>query len=299
MIANCPKCGKKTAFLNNRCEHCGCNIRICPECGNITESETELCDYCGFKFLTEEEKKVEDTAKIKQQAKGLIEKSEKRLKALTVIARACLYVGTAIFIIVIFMSSNFLKTELNLNDLIHLEDKYNTLKILIIVSLLLILLAGIIDSWGKFVLFHLAVSDIMKSKFNYKRYLKIIPTTNNGDIYISVGDGKGEVVFTNAVVYIEKPSLKNKKIVLSVISTIIKLVCVWLIYQGLIDNLNTMFAFKLIEGQPNVAEFVFKFYTHLIIGLVGLILWVILEPLFDMKTHGFLKFIKQYQQANN
>ena len=35
MIVNCPKCSKKTALLNDVCEHCGAKVKHCPECENI------------------------------------------------------------------------------------------------------------------------------------------------------------------------------------------------------------------------------------------------------------------------
>ena len=60
MIVNCPSCGKKTALINDECEHCGEKAKHCPECENIMAENQMVCDYCGYSF---ESVKTKETVK--------------------------------------------------------------------------------------------------------------------------------------------------------------------------------------------------------------------------------------------
>ena len=44
MVGLCPKCGQKTNFAQNKCEHCGVEVKFCNKCGNVMQSSETVCE---------------------------------------------------------------------------------------------------------------------------------------------------------------------------------------------------------------------------------------------------------------
>ena len=128
MIINCPECGKKTALLNDTCEHCGIKVKKCPECENVVEESQTACDYCGYSFeeqvqssINEEiPKELKKTAtKLSAFAESENKKYHKLAKILVFIGGLLLCISVALPIIIVKTNDFATPTQISTAESIH------------------------------------------------------------------------------------------------------------------------------------------------------------------------------------
>ena len=295
-MINCKNCGKQTALLHNRCEHCGHEMKICKECGNVEDINAKACSYCGLEFQTEQQEK-------EVQAKNQIDEARKKADELLILVNKKNKLYQILMMVFVFIA--IIPIMIAYNQILHIENSYNfylnalasiaSFKIWFIISSIFVLIAVMFDFFkipfmsGKISRY----ADM--NKFDYKTYYKNIATDKKGNIYTTLGQpaASADITLANVMSYRYNPSNKTKKVLWGFLFMIITCMGLIFIGKGLSESLARYVI--LLSSSPN--KFVsildvFNLNTSLIIGLVLFLVVPMFKPIIDNDKARVRKFVK-------
>ena len=187
MIINCPECGKKTAMLNDTCEHCGIKLKKCPECENVMEYSQTTCDYCGYIFEVKEEKTVEEVVekednfeKLRKKAVNLSAFAQSENKKYRKIGGILEGVSFAILIVVIVIGLLYTNSSRVLT-LSKARTIISVCKVVLILDVLVNILSNVIIEFRTIFSVSAINRKIKSMKFDYKTYYKSPATVKKID----------------------------------------------------------------------------------------------------------------------
>jgi len=298
MVVNCPKCGKKTALLNNVCEHCGVKTRVCKECGNIVDASEKLCDYCGYEFLPEEQEKVleqqiEQEKKLKNMEKDykyILNCNQKSASKYFLISLVTLLLGIVLLAIAYFILKDFgdyknKSYEEVLESLANAKDIKNGAQVCVWLCGLLFLISNVSTAFTQIFLANSISSKIYETKFDYVTYFKSRSTiknlanniSENSDFSYKVTKGEfnaKEINFLYALMISEDLVAKKRKMMLCLIETLIWIVCLTLLCVGVCSNIENYISTVIWQSTD---KFKFDFNTEIIIGAILFVAGMVME----------------------
>ena len=305
MIINCPECGKKTAMLNDTCEHCGIKLKKCPECENVMEYSQTTCDYCGYTFEVKEEKVVVN--EVMQKDDNFEELRKKTIKLSTFaqsenkkyrkIGGILEGVSFAILIVVIVIGLLYTNSSRVLT-LSKARTIISVCKVVLILDVLVNILSNVIKEFRTIFSVSAINRKIKSMKFDYKTYYKspaAVKKIDGGSDWKSWGELElswGEAELINAIRYKEDPSKKTPVI----LSALVDIICWTVIAICAYIFMSNMIEQTVLGALFGVGGFKFKFTTELIVAIVFLVIDIVVGLFLDNENKKAIEWAEKQQK---
>ncbi len=294
MVVNCPKCGKKTALINDTCEHCGIKVKHCEECGNIVEESQTQCDYCGYSFETVKEDQVEKVKgempkELKKTAVRLASFAEQENKKYHKISKVLSPIGWIIFFTGIFLPILIIKTT-NPLDFSAIKTAKNLHKVFLVLSIIILFVASLFKELRTIFSASAIARQVKELKFDYEKYYLYDKAYNN-ILTTAFMDDVGEIQLILAIRY-EKDS--NAKII-KLIKQLGMLFCYLMIcifaYIGISSNMDAVFVSLLFN-----VSFKFNFNAQLILVVLFFVISWVLDWCFNKDMEDAAAWIEEIRK---
>lgn len=304
MLMNCPKCGKKTALLDNVCEFCGCKTKICEECGNVVEVNEESCNYCGYEFLPEEKQrekeKCDNINKNKKKSSEVLLYIKKLLRREDIFLTISFFLGIVLLIVTYFILKNFGNWEnKSFEEMINIKEEAKEVKMwaYICVSLALFCfgLMGIVPVFTTIIINSSIRSKFMFLGFDYKMYYKNIPVNENYRIYATYGRGRMDIQMLRNVMYMNSDRSKLMEKFSTILITIVTLIGGVLLFSIMSNNIESYLQ-SVVKGE-NDTFLSFGGVLGLIVFVLISYYWGIFDNMFFIKYRA-PKWIKDYKSKS-
>ncbi len=278
MTKICPTCKKKSEFLNNTCEHCGCKIIVCEECGAIAHESKTSCDNCGYVFSIKQDQKREE------RAMSLINNAKRQDIVYICIATALV----ALFMFPVVLGLVYAEQFTRKPKLIPIYRVRKYLNICLIISIILIFV-GTLTFYLKTILISNSIyKGVEFHKLDYVKYYK----TSTAQAFFRTTKGTGYNLLADAIRYSTVPHLKAKKLIVSLICCAILACGLIFLYLGFRPNID---AFCLLKSL--IKPFYFNVNSQIIVGIILFVVSFIPNIIFN-NIYSRKKWLKNIKEQN-
>lgn len=299
MVVSCPGCGKKTALLNNVCEHCGIKVKKCIECGNIMKESQTICDYCGYSFEQTKEKEVEQTKEtgiskeLRKTAVDLIAFAQSENKKYNRLGKVFGSFGFVFFILIMAICALHDKLFENANSLSSVASTVFICKIILVLSGILFILSLLFKEFRGLFSVGAISRQIDAKKFDYNSYYKH-PSIGK-KIFASIDfEDWGDIQLINAIRYKTDPSTKTTKLILALVQLICRIIACLCVYIALEPLwLEIMVGFSFGNGLGN------EVVVPLIVAVVFFVAEFIVNTFLDKDLNIALKWMREQQKEQD
>lgn len=294
MVVNCPECGKKTALLNDTCEHCGIKVKKCPECGNVVEESQMACDYCGYSFEEQVQSSINEEMpkELKKTATKLSAFAESENKKYHKVAKILVFIGWLLLCVAVAVPIIIIKT----NDFVtpaQISTAESVHKVCLVISVIVMFVGYALKELRSIISSSATIRQINALKFDYKKYYSYSKADKNFVSSVFLEDN-GEVQLIQAIRYKEDSSKKTIKLIKQLAIVTCFLLLSIFAYIGINRVIDGMLVASLFGSSYS-----FKLNAPLILMVVFWVMSMVLDWFFNKDMEESAEWLEQLRKKEN